>query len=43
MKTLKISADNEISITDVNFDDFKSIKKALGGHFENVNTAKMSN
>lgn len=43
MKTLKISADNEISITDVNFDDFKSIQKALGGHFETVHTAKMSN
>ena len=43
MKTLKISADNEISIIDVNFDDFKSIQKALGGHFEIVHTAKMSN
>ena len=43
MKTLKISADNEISIIDVNFDDFKSIQKALGGHFETVHTAKMSN
>ena len=38
MKTLKISADNEISIIDVNFDDFKSIQKALGGHFETVHT-----
>ena len=43
MKTLKISADNEISITDVNFDDFKSIQKALGGHFETVHTIKMNN
>lgn len=41
MKTLKISADNEISIIDVNFDDFKSIQKALGGHFETVHTVKM--
>ena len=43
MKTLKISADNEISIIDVNFDDFKSIQKALGGHFETVHTVKMNN
>lgn len=43
MKTLKISANNEISIIDVNFDDFKSIQKALGGHFETVRTAKMNN
>ena len=43
MKTLKISANNEISIIDVNFDDFRSIQKALGGHFETVHTAKMSN
>ena len=43
MKTLKISADNEISIIDVNFDDFKSIQKALEGHFETVHTVKMNN
>lgn len=43
MKTLKITANNEISIIDVNFDDFRSIQKALGGHFETVHTAKMSN
>lgn len=43
MKTLKISADNEISIIDVNFDDFKSIQKTLGGHFETVHTVKMNN
>ena len=40
MKTLKISADNEISIIDVNFDDFKSIQKALEGHFETVHSVK---
>lgn len=43
MKTLKISANNEISIIDVNFDDFRSIQKALGGYFETVHTAKMGN
>ena len=43
MKTLKISANNEISIIDVNFDDFRSIQKALGGHFETVHTEKMGN
>ena len=43
MKTLKISTDNEISIIDVDFDDFRSIQKALEGHFETVHTAKMSN
>ncbi len=43
MKTLKISANNEISIINVNFDDFRSIQKALGGHFETVHTAKMGN
>ena len=43
MKTLKISANNEISIIDMNFDDFRSIQKALGGHFETVHTEKMGN
>ena len=43
MKTLKISANNEISIIDVNFYDFRSIQKALGGHFETVHTEKMGN
>ena len=27
----------------MNFDDFKSIQKALGGHFETVHTVKMNN
>ena len=29
MKTLKISADNEISIIDVNFDEFQTVLHAL--------------
>lgn len=41
MKTVKVTTDNKISIIDVDFDDFRSIKQAIGGHFETVHTQFM--
>lgn len=42
MKTVKITTDNKISIIDVDFNDFRSIQKAIGdGSFETVKTRKM--
>ena len=35
-KTIKITSSNEISIVDVNFDDYRSIQKAVGGMFETI-------
>ena len=32
MKTVKITTDNVVSVIDVDFNDFRSIKKAIGGH-----------
>lgn len=42
MKTVKVTTDNRISVIDVDFDNFRSIQKAIGGHFEIVHTQKMS-
>lgn len=41
MKTIKISTNNEVSVIDVDFNDFCSIKNAIGGYFETVKTQKM--
>ncbi len=41
MKTVKITTDNVVSVTDVDFNDFRSIQKAIGGCFETVKTQKM--
>ncbi len=40
-KTIKITSSNEISIVDVDFDDFRSVQKAVGGMFETVKTQRM--
>ena len=40
-KTLKVTTGNEILEVDVNFDDFRSIQKAIGGYFETVHTLRM--
>lgn len=42
MKTVKVTTDNKVSIIDVDFDDFRSIQKAIGGHFETVHTQLMA-
>lgn len=42
MKTVKVTADNVVSIIDVDFDDFRDIQRAVGGHFETVHTARMA-
>ena len=42
MKTVKVTTDNKISIIDVDFDDFRSIQRAIGGHFETVHTQLMT-
>ena len=41
MKTIKIKTDNTVSIIDVDFNDFRSIQRAVGGYFETVKTQKM--
>lgn len=41
MKTVKVTTDNKVSVIDVNFDDFRSIQQAIGGHFETVRTQLM--
>lgn len=41
MKTVKVTADNKVSVIDVDFSDFRDIQKALGGHFEVVHTKIM--
>ena len=41
MKTIKISTNNEVSVIVVDFNDFRSIKNAIGGYFETVKTQKM--
>lgn len=41
MKTVKVTTDNKISIIDVDFDDFRSIQRAIGEHFETVHTQLM--
>lgn len=42
MKTVKVTTDNKISIIDVDFDNFRSIQQAIGGHFETVHTQLMA-
>lgn len=41
MKTIKIAADNKISIIDVDFGDYKAMQKAVGGYVEIVATEQM--
>ncbi len=41
MKTVKVTTDNRISLIDIDFNDFKSIQQAIGGHFETVRTRLM--
>lgn len=41
MKTVKVTTDNKILLIDVDFDNFKSIQEAIGGHFETVHTQLM--
>ena len=41
-KTIKITSSNEISVVDVDFDDFRSIQKAVGGMFETVRASKLT-
>ena len=42
MKAVKVTTDNKVSIIDVDFGNFRSIQKAIGGHFETVHTRLMS-
>ena len=42
MKTVKVTTDNKISIIDVDFDDFRSIQRAIGGYFETVHAKLMT-
>lgn len=42
MKTVKVTTDNMVSVIDVDFDDFRDIQRAIGGHFEMVHTQLMT-
>lgn len=42
MKTVKVTTDNMVYIIDVDFDDFRCIQQAIGGHFETVHTQLMA-
>lgn len=42
MKTVKVTTDNIVSVIDVDFDDFRDIQRAIGGHFETVHTQLMT-
>ena len=42
MKTVKVTTDNMVSVIDVDFDDFRDIQRAIGGHFETVHTQLMT-
>ena len=42
MKTVKVTTDNIVSVIDVDFDDFRDIQRAIGGHFEMVHTQLMT-
>ena len=33
MKTVKVTTKNVVSIIDVDFDNYKDIQRAIGGHF----------
>lgn len=41
MKTLKITTDNKISIIDVDFSDYRALKRAIGGYIETVHTQNL--
>lgn len=41
MKAIKITTDNVLQIIDIDFNDYRSMQKAIGGHFEIVRTRKM--
>ena len=41
MKTVKVTTDNIVSVIDIDFDNYREIQKAIGGHFETVHTSQM--
>lgn len=41
MKTIKVTTDNKVSYVDVNFDDYRDIRRVIGGHFEAVHAKRM--
>ena len=40
-KTVKVTTDIKVSLIDVDFTNFRSIQRAIGGHFETVRTRLM--
>lgn len=40
MQTVKVSTDNVVSLVDIDFDNFRAIQNAIGGHFETVRTRR---
>lgn len=41
MKTIKITADNKISIIDIDFNSYKAMQEAVGGYVETISTEWM--
>lgn len=41
MTTLKITTDNKVSVIDLDFKDFKTIQREIGGYFECVKTQRL--
>ena len=41
MKTLKITTDNKITIIDVDFSNYRALKRAVGGYVETVHTQNL--
>lgn len=42
MQTVKVSTDDVVSLIDIDFDNFRAIQNAIGGHFEIVHTHLMN-
>ena len=42
MKTIKVDTNNKISFVDVNFDDYRDIRRVIGGRIESVRTPRIA-
>ena len=42
MKTIKVTTDNKVSYVDVNFDDYRDIRRVIGGRIESVRTPRIA-
>lgn len=40
-RTIRVTTDNLIEEIEIDFSDYRSLKRAIGGYFETVHTQKM--